>query len=98
METMDAETWTTADSRALDAYAKRHPNRTPLQRDERLWELLSDIRGVPDVVTDLPRCTECDQPMRPFDAPKSLYPDTIARGGRGLCTTHYAKYRKAAAS
>ncbi|MDF3309795.1 hypothetical protein P3H15_32775 [Rhodococcus sp. T2V] len=99
-ETMDTTgIWTAADSRALDAYARRQPNRTPLQRDERLWELLGEPEVEPEIelVTGLPHCTECDRPMRPFAAPKSLYPDTVARGGHGLCITH-AKHRRDAAS
>lgn len=77
MTTLD---WTIDDSRALDAWARTH-HRSPLQRDERLRELLAE------------HCIECDRPMRPHSRTVAEFPGTVPCATRGTCHRCYVADR-----
>ena len=42
---------------------------------------------------DLPRCPDCNRPMRPYRATDQDFPATVVRAGGGYCSTHYAARR-----
>ena len=77
---MTALDWTIDDSRALDAWARTY-RRSPLQRDERLRELLAE------------HCIECDRPMRPSDRTAEEFPGTVPSATRGTCHRCYKAAR-----
>lgn len=72
--------WTTADSRAVDAWARSH-TRSPLKLDPHLRELLAE------------HCTTCDEPMRPSNRTAAEFPDTVPKGGREICQKCYLESR-----
>lgn len=41
----------------------------------------------------LPRCPDCDRPMRPHTTSSQDWPVTVVKAGGGYCSTHYAARR-----
>ena len=42
-----------------------------------------------EVWSNLPRCIDCDRPMRAQSQPRSAFPATVVKAGMGYCSTHY---------
>lgn len=80
--------WSREDSNALDEWAERN-YRNPLQRNNRLWELLApDREQAPRAGSKAKcpsHCTDCREPLRTHRDPPA--PGTVLHRGRGLCGT-----------
>lgn len=42
----------------------------------------------------LPKCPDCDRPMRPHGTRAEHWPATVVRAGGGFCSTHYSERSK----
>lgn len=73
----------------LDHYAATYPNKTPLTRDERLWDLFAEDRA-----QHVGFCGECKRPMRSWRAKSSDAPGTVPQAREGQCVNCYKRARR----
>ncbi|MGX6513270.1 hypothetical protein [Rhodococcus sp. SJ-2] len=79
--------WTADDSRALDAWARSHQARSPIEYDPRLAELLTEPAAAPVQIAD--NCQHCGDRLRPYHSYAVDHPGTVARSSADECQSCY---------